>query len=214
MTILEVVVALTVLLMVSVASFSAMTLSARGGRYSQAELYATELINRTIEDMRSSAISGGFSRLGTNTAPESKFLSTQSYTMNSSTVGNYNLNFSVTTSFMGAGTIASASSTSLTPNFPTGFPAWTANQWTGHLAMITSGNGRGQIAYISSNTASTLTIAQNLDGSGGGSGWYVTPAAGDSYLIDNGITVKIVAGWTQRATARTVQRTTLIPSPN
>jgi len=213
MTIIEVTIALSLLLIVTLSSFSAMTLSARGGRYSQGELYATELINRTIEDLRSSAISGGFARLGTNQAPESKFLAAQNYTMNPSAVNNYNLNFSVTCNFMGAGTIAAAAATTLTANFPANFPAWTANQWTGHLAMITSGNGRGQIAYIVSNTATTLTICQNLDGTGGG-GWYVTPAAGDSYLIDNGITVQIVSSWTQRATQRSLTRTALIPSPN
>ncbi len=37
--------------------------------------------------------------------------------------------------------------------------AWTANQWTNYLVVITSGSGSGQVQSITSNTAARLTVS-------------------------------------------------------
>jgi hypothetical protein len=62
---------------------------------------------------------------------------------------------------------------------------WIADQWMGDQIQITSGADAGDIETIASNTATTLTLANN---------WrFATPSANDTYKITSGTTVIVDA---------------------
>ena len=83
--------------------------------------------------------------------------------------------------------------------------------FAGRYVMITSGTGRGQVAYIQSNTGNTLTISRALDGTGS-QGWIQTPAAGAGFCIDNGKMAEITTSWTINGHAFSMTRMAMIPS--
>jgi prepilin-type N-terminal cleavage/methylation domain-containing protein len=205
-TLLEVVIALVLLLIVSLSYMTTSIFNARTSARAKVDVFALELVNRTLEDMRTS----NFNNLGTSTAPESKFLTAQTNRMDRSDPNS--ISFTVNCAFSGFGSVAAVSGTTLRATFPTGFPAWRTDQWKGHKVMIQSGTGVGQIMYITGNSADTLTICRNLDGSGGG-GWYKTPAVNDTFNIDNGKTATVTVSWTERGVTRTEVRSAMIPMP-
>jgi RHS repeat-associated protein len=67
---------------------------------------------------------------------------------------------------------SSGSNTATTLNDTT--QTWTANQWVGHTVAITSGTGAGQLALVTTNTATQLTVSTP---------WTTTPDATSIYAI-------------------------------
>lgn len=79
-----------------------------------------------------------------------------------------------TPSYVGAfaaGVATSGTSSSLVNTAKT----WTVNQWSNYVVRITNGTGVGQVRYISSNTADTLTVSAN---------WTINPDATSVYAIE------------------------------
>lgn len=207
-TLIEAIIALSILLLVSLSFFASLLASSRSAQVGRANIYAIQLMDRILEELRAA----DFDNLGNTVtgAAENRFNSNQ--TFNLQIANAVNLPYTVSCKFLGFGTVASATATSLTPNFPANYPAWTTDQWKGRAVVVTDGVAKCCMAYVNSNTANTLTISRNLDGSGGG-GWWTTPVAGDTYLIDNGKSVQVTITWTVARKAFTMTRTTLIPDP-
>lgn len=89
----------------------------------------------------------------------------------------------VTFRFTGFGTPSSASLGSITDNGAD----WIPNEWAGDTVYIVDGPGAGQFVEISSNTASSLTLDDNL---------ITAPTTSSRYMINNGKTVQITTTWT------------------
>lgn len=80
-----------------------------------------------------------------------------------------------TPSYVGAfatGTATAGGSTTLTDSSKT----WTVNQWSNYVVRITAGTGVGQVRYISSNTATVITVS---------SAWTVNPDTSSVYAIES-----------------------------
>lgn len=80
-----------------------------------------------------------------------------------------------TPSYVGAfatGTATGATSTTISNSAKT----WTTNQWSNYVVRITAGTGVGQVRYISSNTATQITVS---------SAWTVTPDTTSVYAIES-----------------------------
>ena len=78
-----------------------------------------------------------------------------------------------------SGTASSATSTTLVDSSKT----WTVNAHSGRRLAIKTRAGSGQARGISSNTATTITLA------GAGNTWAVTPDATSTYQIDDGYSI-------------------------
>lgn len=209
MTLAEVVIALALLLIVSVSYLASTTFNARMARAAQIDVYAVELTNRIIEEMRMA----NYDNLGTHVGAEARFMAPQTFQMDPENPDRLPP-FTVTTEFMGFGMVSSSGPNSLTAIIPTdtAFPDWSGIDWTGRLVMIKDGDDSGQIAHITSNDATTLQIVRALDGSGSGS-WIRNPDAGNYFEIDNGKTVRVTVDWINNGTAQSISRMSLIPSP-
>lgn len=206
-SLLEVMIAMAILLIVSLSFTTGVIFNARTGVRNKSELFALELINRTIEEMRNPAI---YEQLGTSVGAAAVYLNPRTFPYDPAEPAD-TVNYTVTCRFSGFGTVASASGSTLRANL-IGNNAWETNEWQGRLVMVKRGTGGGQVASITANDGNTLTISRNLDGTSG-SGWYKNPVAGDYFEIDNGKTVEIIIDWTERGTAYQLTRTALIPTP-
>lgn len=82
----------------------------------------------------------------------------------------------------GYGTAESGSGNSLTDSDA----SWETNEWTGNTLFLVSGKGSGQLAKITANTADTLTLEGTLD---------PAPDATTEYMINGGKTVRIKTLW-------------------
>ena len=208
-TLLEVVIALALLAVASVAFTSGLVYSARTAKSAKTDVYAISVINRVIEELRSS----DYDRLGGSTGAEARFLSPILYDMDPDVPDAETTTFTVNVRFFGFGTIQSATGNSLTaviPNSPA-WPTWRTDMFAGRYVMITTGSGRGQVAYIQSNNANSLTISRDLDGTPG-QGWIQAPAAGAGFVIDNGKMAEINVTWSLNGRDFTMTRMALIPS--
>ncbi|MCE5231156.1 prepilin-type N-terminal cleavage/methylation domain-containing protein [bacterium] len=88
----------------------------------------------------------------------------------------------VTFQFKGAGTLTNASANNLTDNNI----HWTAHEWDGDTVFLVAGDGAGQMGQIDNNTVNTLHLAESLT---------YPPSKGTQYLINNGKTVEITTTW-------------------
>ena len=204
-SLLEVVIAVGLLAVVTASFMASIIFTARTAASAKTDAYGIDTINRTIENLRSVT----FANLGTTTGDGAQFMTTQVNHMDPDNP-TQSPTVSVKCQFMGFGSVASATNTALTAVFPANFPAWTTNQWAGRMVMIKTGVARGQVAFVKSNTADTLTITTTLDGSSSAN-WFLNPAAGDTFEIDNGKGVLITISWSDREGNHTLTRTTLIP---
>lgn len=207
MSLLEVVIAVTILAVVMASYIASMVFTTRVSYKTKADMFANELINRTVEELRAS----NYDNIGFAMGNEARFLNVQSYESDPQNP-NQSVTFNVRCDFLGFGTAAGGGASSLVGSFPPGFPAWETNMWQGHLVMIKQGRGRGQVCAITANTGNTLTVCHNLDGSGGG-GWGTSPDATSYFEIDNGKSVRVTCSWLDAGTTRSLTRMSLIPSP-
>ena len=77
------------------------------------------------------------------------------------------------------GTASSGSTTTLVDSSAT----WTVNQYANSDVVILSGTGAGQKRRITSNTATTLTLAAAVTGNANTGNWSVAPDSGSVYQI-------------------------------
>jgi prepilin-type N-terminal cleavage/methylation domain-containing protein len=82
----------------------------------------------------------------------------------------------------GYGTAESGSANTLVDNDA----QWTPNEWVGNTVLLVSGAGRGQRARIVSNSVHTLVLDTNLN---------PEPSGGTGYMINGGKTVRITTRW-------------------
>lgn len=208
-TLIETVISVALLAVASVAFCAGLIYSSRTARAAKTDVFAISVINRMIEDLRSS----NYDRLGGNTGTEARFLSPMTFTMNPDAPQDQTVVFTANVRFFGFGTVHSATASTLRATFPSSdaWPAWRNNMFAGRYVMITSGSGRGQIAYIQSNNSNTLTIRRALDGTGN-QGWIQSPAAGATFVIDNGKMAEITVTWRQYNRNFTMTRMAMVPS--
>jgi type II secretory pathway pseudopilin PulG len=90
--------------------------------------------------------------------------------------------------FRGFGIAEGATVNSLTDSSKIpGMGDWETDEWKGHNLYLVDGDGLGQHAEITGNTADTLSYIGNA--------FAKQPAAGTKYMIDNGKTVRITTNW-------------------
>lgn len=210
LSLVEVLIALAILGVVSLSFIGSLIFTSRTAHATTSRIFAVELANRTVEELRALGETN-YEILGTDTGDAARFLQEQTFDKDPVSSGQ-TIQFTVSCDFKGFGTVSSAGSNSLTAVIPADYPQWETNEWVGQMVMIKDGDGSGQIAYITANTADTLTITTNLSGSGGGS-WMRTPSAGDEFEINNGKTVVITISWTEQGRSQQLARTALIPGP-
>lgn len=96
----------------------------------------------------------------------------------------------VTITIEGDGMVSSAAAQTLTDDTA----SWETNEWTGSNVFIIDGTGRGQRAFIKSNTNQTLEITLDMSGMTD-IPWDIIPDTTSHYLINGGKTVTITVDW-------------------
>ncbi|MCX7015616.1 MAG: prepilin-type N-terminal cleavage/methylation domain-containing protein [Candidatus Sumerlaeota bacterium] len=188
MTLIEIVIAMAISAILTLALVSATITAARVSSNMPYDVYATQIISKTAEDLRKE----NYDLVGTTGLP--LYNSAQTFYSDPDDHSR-GTSFTVSVRFKGFGLCASgSSSTTLKAVLPAGDPGWTANEWQGSVVMLKDGAGSGQCAYVKSNTADTLTITRNLDGSGS-LAWIQTPTTTTYFEIGGGKTVVITASW-------------------
>lgn len=97
--------------------------------------------------------------------------------------------------FTGYGTVSAASANSITATFNSLQEEWEANEWIGNYLTVTTGRGRGQIMYITSNTGTSLTATGDLTGTNTGVTFARIPPVDSQFVINNAKTIRIYVTW-------------------
>jgi len=173
-SLLEILIALPILAIVSLALVSVVTFASRISRIVSNQVAAKNVAQSYFERM---AIDD-FSRVTKDNYP--------SVTLDSSPVLYLDhvrkTRCSVDIEITGYGTADAGSANSLVDTDA----GWKANEWTGNVLFLLSGQGYGQRGTIKSNTANTLTVDGALN---------PAPTSGTKYAINGGKTVRVETNW-------------------
>lgn len=118
--------------------------------------------------------------------------------------------FKVGFSITGYGSVIEADAFSMRVDLPDSSPAWETDEWAGNYVTITTGFGEDQIMYIKSNTADRLNVTADLTGLTDVE-WLNIPKEDDTFVINNGKTVRIHLTYGDESDFETITRSVLLP---
>ncbi|GAB4314013.1 MAG: hypothetical protein Kow0059_05520 [Candidatus Sumerlaeia bacterium] len=196
-SLIEVMVALVIFMVASVVFLTALIFGGRTSYLAAQEVAATNFAMNLIEQMRTRTT-------GANSLTNYNNLGNPAASQTDSFIGQHTrpivpgepggLVFTATVEFKGFGQVQSSTNNTLKAVIPNGFPQWQPGEWVGSVVMLTDGKGSGQIAYITANTADTLTITRDLSGATS-LGWLSNPDSTTQFAINGGKTVVITVTW-------------------
>jgi prepilin-type N-terminal cleavage/methylation domain-containing protein len=172
-SLVEVLVAMSLLLLMSASVISAFVFASRLTRLSSNAIAAKNIAQGFFEQM---AIDD-FENVGPTNYPAIEYDSVPPLGLDRAG----DIRCKVDCDFSGFGTIENASANNITD----AKALWEKDQWGGDTLCIVSGPGMGQMATITSNTPNTIHHT-NLA---------IAPKKGAKYLINNGKTVQITTTW-------------------
>lgn len=188
---LELIFAITILVVALGALSTALLHAYRSGYRQKERLFAIQLAQAAIEELRGTQFDAVTDLLGMDPTDPDDPISNPVYTVASSDEEDVAKTFTVTLSFRGYGQVAAAGASSLTASFDRGQDAFRPGEFVNHQVMITAGNGEGQVRQITANTTDQLSLDRS---------WDVTPNATSFFMIDGGKTVTATVTWTQTGT--------------
>lgn len=172
-SLVEVLVAMTLLLLISSSVITALIFASRLTRLSSNAIAAKNIAQGFFEKM---AIDD-FKNVGPTNYPNIDYDSNPPFWLDRAAGINCQIQFQ----FSGFGTVTNGSANNITDNAA----GWEKDQWVGDTLCIVSGPGMGQTAVITGNTPNTIHHT-DLD---------TAPKKGAKYLINNGKTVQITTTW-------------------
>ncbi|MFW6303362.1 MAG: type IV pilus modification PilV family protein [Candidatus Sumerlaeota bacterium] len=182
MTLLEVLIASTILVMVSVTVISSMTYSNKTTRLNTNAVMAKNIAQGYFEKMNIDffknvhPLHSDYTDITTDSANPVYLDETM------------DMRCAIDFEFKGFGEAESGSESSITDSVKIpGISAWETDEWVGHYLYLVEGPGMGQYAEITGNDADTLNVASGS--------FSPAPDTGTGYMIDNGKTVRITTSW-------------------
>lgn len=188
---LELIMAITILVVAFGALATALLHAYRSGYRQKERLFAMQLAQAAIEELRGTQFDSLVDLLGMDPGNPADPISNRVYTVESSDEAAASKTFTVTLSFRGYGRVAAAGGTSLTASFNLGQDQFRPGEFRNHRVMITGGQGEGQVRRITANTATTLSLDR---------AWDTTPDNTSFFMIDGGKTVSARVTWDSSGT--------------
>jgi len=180
MTLVEVIIAVSILGIMATAVVSAMIMGSKMTRLNTNAIMAKNIAQGLFEQLNAIP----FASVGSpNTSITTATTATNPIYLDRAN----DIKCAVTSRFTGFGVTTATGTGSITDSSAD----WTPGEWVGHRVCIVAANssglntGVGCTGIISANTATVITAT----------GFTTTPAVGTRYMIDNGKTVKITTKW-------------------
>jgi len=184
---MEVMIATAIFGMVLAGSLGSALFVMRQSQESRARMTAYNFANSIFEELRGLP----YGEIGTNTNLAANYIGTLTFSPERDGQVS-DQEFTAVVRYSGFGTVTGSTSTTLTDSTA----SWATNEWVGDFVMIASGPGSGQIARITSNTATQLTVTFDIGTGVNDSAWRLPLTAGSSmYEINYGKTVDLTVSW-------------------
>ncbi|HBF35258.1 TPA: hypothetical protein DDW35_11925 [Candidatus Sumerlaeota bacterium] len=180
-TLVEAVIAISILSVMMTAIISTMIASSKFTRLNSNAVMAKNIAQGFFEMMSNDAfasVNGTNYVQGTTRVPATIYLD-----------HNGGITCTVSFQFVGFGTVKSGSS-GTTLNVSDASSTWQTNEWVGSKVYLVSGTGVGQWKNITANTTAAGTLSLTLD-----SAFSTTPDNTTRYMINNGKTVRVTTKW-------------------
>jgi len=191
-SLVEVMVAVSILGIVTTAVVSSITFTSQSNRLNSNREAAINVAQGMIERLQADTFTNVGPPADSKNQPSNGGYAKIDYTSNPGVYLDEALGIKcqVAFRFTGYGRATGGGTNSLTDSTVTGTTAqWKADEWKGDTLFIISGRGVGQFSQISGNSASSLTLKTALN---------PAPDATSVYMINNGKTVEVTTTWQYR----------------
>lgn len=211
LTFIEVLIASSILVIVSMAALTALVVSSRIARDAIDDVIAMEMANRQIELIRAAA-DYNILGLADDGSQISGFVDDDVIVYDPQFPDN-GPTFTISYQWLGFGMVSSATASSITFNDPN---AGDVN-YTGNRLILRRGAGEGQIVKITNHTwttnSSTFAISADLN-EYGEDDFAVIPNSTTYFEVDGGKSLRMTLAWqTKSGSNRNLTRTLFIPHP-